>query len=142
MLLTLYKTNDEPSKLVKNLRANNNIVGWLRDDCDIMNPVIEVEYDDSILSYNYAHLNVLNRYYYIQNMTISKKRIILHLHEDVLMTYASQIKGCYAHIIRTNSGDAYIIDNMIAKTAQVQVETRKLGQGFNQASQFLLTIGG
>lgn len=143
MVINFYKTRTEAQALTKSLSPITSKSGELRDECDILNPVIEFEYDNNLINSNYAYIPAFKRYYYISDLKINGKRITISFHVDVLMTYKDQIKLSTAHITRSSTNyDLDIADNMIISRADTSVYTRKIGSGFNTTNKFLVTIGG
>lgn len=126
MNITFFKIKDErnafPKKLVDILHPIPTITisGRLRDECDILNPVIVVEGD--FLQYNYCHIGDLgDRYYFIEDWNIIRSSDVteydettqqmvtkqrtpimeMRLHVDVLQTYRVEIMEHECLISRT-----------------------------------------
>lgn len=142
MDVKLYKTTAEKNAL--NKLITNEIIknGHLKDNCDILNPVIVVNYDASILSYNYARIDAFNRFYFISDISINKQTIELTLKVDVLTTYSGDIKNSYATIIRSNKGSKMIPDNRITQKVSKTYTTRKLGAGLIPSDTYVIMLGG
>ena len=71
---------------------------------DVLSPAFILGYDSSYLSCNYLYCSELLRYYYITDMTIdTAQRIHIQCSVDVLQTYATDIKNCYATVVRSES---------------------------------------
>lgn len=143
MLIQLYRTGAETNRVDKALDSRTDLVGTLIEACDILNPVIKVNYSQTVLNMNYCYIDAFKRYYFITDMNIKNGVVYLSLHVDVLMTYKDDIKKSTGHIIRSASNpNYYITDNMVTKQTDVQVYTRRIGEGFTRADKYLITIGG
>lgn len=125
MRINFWKITDErnmfPKKLVDLLHPipTTYIDGNLRDECDIINPIITIEGEVSkFQQYNYAYIADLYRYYFIEDWKIIRSKdvtviedqqeVVKHiqilemtLHEDVLQSYYTYIMDMKAIITRT-----------------------------------------
>lgn len=143
MTINFYLTKSEASKLDKELTATTSKTGELRDECNLIDPVIEFEYDTNITASNYAYIPAFNRFYFISSIKVTGKRITVQLHSDVLSSFKNDIKNSTGHITRSASNPNYYLpDSMVTKQANVQVYTRKIGAGFTRADKYLITLGG
>ena len=123
MFIVLYNIADEPNKFPKNLPTDpatgnmKNCEGTLRDESDVLNPVIWIEgADPSTVSsnrWNYAYIPFFSRYYFIREMRCIRTNVTqFSLHVDVLNTYANQIKTVKGYCERSeNIVDENIYDN-------------------------------
>lgn len=143
MNITLYRTNSEMNVLNKNLEGSLSIEGHLQDSCNILSPIIRLQFNNLILQKNYCFIPSFNRYYYIQEIIIDNEELVLTLHVDVLKTYQNEIRNSTARVLRSVSNqNRFIIDDMISTTAEVVSYTRKIGSGFSPDDKYLLTLGG
>lgn len=92
MDIILYNTTDDNRKLNKTLTAIKTIPVRLKDDTDIMHPVIELDAANLPPTANYCYIAAFGRYYYINQQGIKVGRdLMLTLSVDVLMSFKSQI---------------------------------------------------
>lgn len=92
MDIILYNTADDNRKLNKSLTAIKTISVRLKDDADIMHPVIELDAANLPPTANYCYIAVFGRYYYINQQGIKIGRdLVITLSVDVLMSFKSQI---------------------------------------------------
>ena len=92
MDIILYNTTDDNRKLNKALTAIKTISVRLKDDTDIMHPVIELDGANLPPTANYCYIATFNRYYYINQQGIKIGRdLVLTLSVDVLMSFKAQI---------------------------------------------------
>ena len=145
MELILYKFIGNDKKIDKPEPGENAITlqGHLRESCDIKNPIITVSYNAEILKCNYAKITAFDktRYYFVKK-TINGKTIELSLLQDVLKTYAEDIKKASAFAIRSSQGSYYIPDEMVKKETKTEWQFRKLGNGLNSGNSYILILGG
>lgn len=74
--------------------------GVIRDDCDVVHPVVRLQYD-TLPDFNYVGIAELNRYYFVTDVKyIAKGLWDIYLECDVLMTYKDGIKQCTAFVDR------------------------------------------
>lgn len=84
---------DDPRMLHKSFTvvAERSAVD-IHEPCDIMQPVLIMEYAAAYLGCNYVYIPAWGRYYYITDMTAMQGgRVELALQEDVLMSFVSDI---------------------------------------------------
>ena len=92
MDIILYNTTDDNRKLNKTLTAIKTIPVRLKDDTDIMRPVIELDAANLPPAANYCYIAAFGRYYYINQQGIKIGRdLVLTLSVDVLMSFKAQI---------------------------------------------------
>ena len=92
MDIILYNTADDNRKLNKTLTEIKTIPVRLKDDADIMHPVIELDSANLPPTANYCYIAAFNRYYFINQQGIKIGRdLTLTLAVDVLMSFKTQI---------------------------------------------------
>lgn len=102
MTIKLYNTTSEVNMLTKELTELTTLIGNLREESSIIDPVIMVDGIGSYLSTcNYAYIPEFSRYYFIKNIeAVSNTLYRLYLHVDVLYTYRNGIRNNHAIISR------------------------------------------
>lgn len=104
MTLNLGMTGDPLHKLTKTITwpEGASLTGNLKDTCDVIDPVIEVESDTNISGYNYAYIPEFGRYYYIKSIEVTGAKLWrISMHVDVLQTYGAALLDC--QVIAANS---------------------------------------
>ncbi len=92
-MLTLYKTLSPRNKVNKTLQNSTVINGAHIDKVDVLNPTITLS-TTTLLDFNYAYIEELNRYYFIERIDhIDANRAELYLSIDVLYTYKDEIES-------------------------------------------------
>lgn len=114
MNIILYNTNSDPRKLNKSLTQISTISVRLKDDTDIMRPVIELDSANLPPTANYCYIEKFGRYYFINRQGITTGRdLTLTLDVDVLMSFADIIKNSRVVAKRTsNKYNRYINDSI------------------------------
>lgn len=107
--------------------------GQFRDEVNIINPVVNVQYD-GVIDFNYVFISELDRFYFVTDVVyVTTELIELHLDIDVLMTYKDLILQQEAFVIRNeNTFDPLIIDTALA--VEVGVDTEVIEGSFPVAS--------
>ena len=102
MKVIFYSVTDDPRVVTKTLgTAIKTLTGvHTKGDCSIIRPTLELAYDSSITGCNYMYVEDWNRYYYIDELTVSSQRLYVSAHVDVLKTYDSYIRKCKAILRR------------------------------------------
>lgn len=145
MEIKLYKTSSPRKKLVKELTDGITLVGALRAQSSVMSPTFTVQ-DTAVVGYNYCYIPDFGRYYYINDINALRANLFeLSLGIDVLMTYASEIRGNYAIVDKVeNFGVAfnYINDGSWINTNRTDQSIINFANGFNDNGEFILITAG
>lgn len=88
MQMVLYTNNSDNRTLSKSLTEISTVEMTLKNDTDIMNPVIILSGGYLPPAANYAYISTLSRYYYITGQRIIPGKMLeITLKEDVLMSW-------------------------------------------------------
>lgn len=142
MTLKLYTNSSDKIVVDKSItQIGSDITGTLREDCSIIDPVIAIE-GLTDLSVNYAYISEFGRYYYINNIVCRGKLFELHMHVDVLKTYAGGIRGNKAVVARQqNEYNLYLTDGVFKTESIPHYEIRQFPSGFS-GYHFILAVAG
>jgi hypothetical protein len=105
------------------------IQGILKEPCSLMTPVIKIERlpNDVIPgNYTYARWVQANRYYFIEDWVWANGLWEVHMKEDVLATFKTEIGNSTEYVLRTDSTTDFngeITDTTYPATTDVQTET-------------------
>lgn len=137
MDIILYNTTDDSRKLNKTLTAIKTISVRLKDDTDIMHPVIELDAANLPPTANYCYIAVFNRYYFINQQGIKIGRdLMLTLAIDVLMSFKTTILNSRVIADRsTNRCNKNLPDN-IPLLAKRNVIYKRLSGGISDIGAF------
>ena len=104
MKLILYKTTDPRNKLNKTLTAGKEILINLKRDEPKENPRIKISNTNLTDNYNYAYIEVFDRYYFINSITkLNFSLSELEFETDLLSTYKDIVlasTGLISHAIQ------------------------------------------
>lgn len=146
MTIKIYKNLSDNNVLDKNItQLGSDLTGTLKESCSIIDPVITIEDFTSfdIQTANYAYITEFGRYYYINNIIcITDKLFELHMHVDVLKTYASEIRSNSAVISRQERQyNLYLQDGVFKTYANPHYEIKKFPSGFS-GYHFIFSVAG
>ena len=130
MDIILYNNTDDNRKLNKSPTAIKTISVRLKDDTDIMHPIIELDGANLPLTANYCYIAAFNRYYYINQQGIKIGRdLVITLSVDVLMSFKDVINNSV--VVARRSGNKYnkMLPDMIPIQANRNVLYRKFTGG-------------
>lgn len=115
-IIELMNNQEELNKITKNPALVRSIEGEFRDEEDIVNPVILIEFDGTLTDCNYMHIAVLNRYYFITRIeSVRTKLWRIYAHCDVLKTYSEAILGTEAVVARSESRYNLLLNDSMFK---------------------------
>ena len=151
MTITFYNTTSDKRMLNKTLTNAKSITGDIKQETSIISPIFIVNSNIQLLSnYNYLYVSELDRYYYINDVTISKNCIIVSCEIDVLMTYKNSINCLNCNIIRQeHHGLSNIVDNEITVKTDCIIECAMMSNSQlnlktanNDSTNFVLGVAG
>lgn len=117
--------------------------GVLKEPCSIMTPVIKIERlpADAIPGdYTYARWVQADRYYFIEDWVWANGLWEVHMKEDVLATFKTEIGNSTEYVLRTDSTTDFngeITDTTYPTTTNIETETTLLPNIFTSD----LTVG-
>ena len=141
--ITLYVNSSEKNRVDKVLSSVFSDTIVVKDNVDIVRPVIILNTSTDLTGCNYMQLD--DRYYYVTvHMLPGGGRYEIMGVSDPLMTFKNQIRSQTALIKRNeNYYNRYLNDERIKLNAYEQVKTLKFSAGFSKTMQYyLVTIGG
>lgn len=114
MQLTFYTTSSAPDVLDKALSQIGSAEALApTGQVTILNPVLVIDYDSSLLAANYAYIDTFKRYYWINIAIDTAGRLIVSCNCDPLMSWKNSIKNCPACIIRKEDKPTYVVDKKL-----------------------------
>lgn len=113
--LMLFRLNSEKNVVDKNLIFVGFMYGTFKSTINIKSPTLLIQDYEIKDTFNYIYIASLNRYYYVDNIDLSTKKITsLSLSEDVLMSHKDLILQQSAFIDRQeNTYHDDIVDDYI-----------------------------
>lgn len=147
--ITFYSTGDDNRVLNKQLSGATNRECNIYGDITLGQPSFLVAYDEALFTKNYLYWPLVNRYYYITNITGSKgERLLITAKVDPLMSFRNQIENLSCVIDRAASNRSkWIDDNHYPMEASTQVQNYQFSSTpFSTADvvsgNYLLTVIG
>ena len=144
MILKLYENLSEKNVVDKNITELAVISGTLRENCSIINPVIQIEDTAGFdLKYtNYAYIEEFGRFYYINNIVCKGQLFELNMHVDVLKTHANGIRANEAVISRQEKNyNLYLQDGVFKTYANPHIQIKQFPSGFS-GYHFVFSVAG
>lgn len=102
-----YQYNGHPNTVNKQLGTGTEMQGSLRQDFDVLHPALTLR-TDTAPQYNYAYIESLERYYFIDSVSyVGNRAFEIVLRADVLKTYETQILAATGTVTRSDDPDKY-----------------------------------
>ena len=139
MQATFYKTLDNKNVINKTLTDPLNVELKLRDNQDVIAPVLKMSVN--VTPYNYCYIPFFNRFYFVEKIEKQGKLFIVGLYCDVLESYKSGILSSKARFKRNlKTGDYMSISIETSQLKTIQKVTGNFTLG-NDKNLILTTIG-
>lgn len=118
-----------------------------KDDVNIIDPVLYVNYNEDLFRCNYFHIGTVHRFYFLEDIITTNNGLYLKLHEDVLMSYLGQIKNMSGIVSRQEKRYDMYLNDKAFKTDNYNVDVTinfpNTGQFFTQDNaSFVLAVAG
>ena len=141
--ITLMNNRDELNKITKSPITVMTITGTMREETDIVDPEINVEYAGTLTNVNYMYIPELHRYYFITKIESVRTNIWrIYAHCDVLKTYAEGILGTEAVVARSESSyNLYLNDAMFKVYSNPRLQCANFPNKFTGESYVLVMNG-
>ena len=117
----------------------------LKDKCSSEFPVLELESNDpsGYINYNYAYIAYFNRYYFVTKREYDTgSRIYIHLEEDYLGSFKSQILLQGGFIKYSSNGSTDIIDSRLATTKNMSIGSALAAFPYTSADSYFISVVG
>lgn len=139
----LMNNQDELNKISKNPVTVETVSGVLRDECDIVDPVIEIQYAGTLSNVNYARVEELHRWYFINKIESVRNGLWrIYCHCDVLKTYSEAILGTECVVARSqNKYNLFLNDSAFKVYANPRLQVINFPQKFTGESYILVMKG-
>lgn len=141
--IVFQKNNSPKNKVTKSLTNVSTLTGEFRNETDLMNPIIRIEADSSIVASNYLTISTLSKSYFITSFEHLRNNLWnVHCHIDVLSTYATAIKANKAVVLRqANSFNMLLDDGVFKVNSNPRFFYRKFATGLTNFNYILITAG-
>lgn len=151
--IVLYNNFSDNRTVNKNIQQVLTGSIYLYEDSSIVNPVVRLDYDSTIIpAVNYAFVPAWNRYYYITDISaLVGGGMLITMACDVLMTYKGSILNSTQTVIRNEGiGEATMIKDPTlpllpykdVKVIAFEGGTMNLGEATDSSYNFVINIAG
>ena len=144
MLVNFYKNqsaNNVINKSLDLLFTFENVI--FKDDTNIIDITLETTFNIDIYKSNYIYISELDRYYFINNITLSQQSMFIECHIDVLMTYKTDLLQLTATVTRQeNRFDTYLKDDEYLVEGYNRVQTIPFNTSFDNGECYILLVNG
>lgn len=141
--IELMNNQEELNKISKSPVLVRSLTGTLRDEADIVDPEILIEFNGTLVDCNYMHIPQLNRWYFITKIDSVRTNLWrVTGHCDVLKTYAQAILGTEAVIARQeHKWNLYLNDSMFKAYSNPRLQCANFPNKFTGESYVLVMNG-
>lgn len=145
MVITFYNTLSDPRAVSKTLgTSTGSATGALHERVDSLTMVVRLPGSlyNIVTQSNYVMLDLTQKYYFIESYEVENNTCFIRLKEDVLMSYANQIRALNCTVLRNeNRANAYLMDEGYNILAYDKIVTKKFPNAIDQDTVILLTVG-
>lgn len=144
MIIKLYTQTIPKNKMFRNLTNEITLTGNVKDTFDILNPIVQFNYNANLKNVNYAYIPEYGRYYFVSPPIISGKTVYLKMYVDVLFTYKAIIMKSPCIAIRSsNRGNLYFQDDYIQFEEGYRYNVSRFPYRFDaESGTYILCISG
>lgn len=115
-VIKLMNNQQELNKISKTPAEVMSLTGTLREETDIVNPQINVEYNGTLTNVNYMYIGMFHRYYFITKIESVRTGLWrIYAHCDVLKTYSEAILGTECVVARSESNFNLMLNDSFFK---------------------------
>ena len=141
--IVFMNNQQELNKISKSPSTVMTLTGTLREETDIVDPVIVVEYDGTLTNTNYMHIPTFNRYYFINKIESVRTGLWrVYGHCDVLKTYSQGILGTKCVVARNqNEYNLYLNDAYFKVQSNPRLQIINFPNKFSGESYVLVMKG-
>lgn len=144
-VVTLYHNADEHRVLNKRISDARVFNVVLKEETSSLNPQIILQSDYDLSTYNYAFIDVTNRYYYCTITLMENGLFVINMEVDVLMSYKDGIKNLMGLVERVENTDYKNMDipnNDIITQRGTTTKIIKYPRSLDKNNQYVLVTNG
>lgn len=144
-VVTLYHNADEYRVLNKRISDALEFNIDLKEETSSLNPQIILQSDYDLSTYNYAFIDVTNRYYYCTITLMENGLYVLDMKVDVLMSHKNGIKNLVGLVNRVQTNGYYnkdIPNDDIITQSGTTTKIIKYNRSFDKNNSFVLITAG
>lgn len=144
--IELYKNNSDDIVVDKKLSLITTLIGDLKTDTSIIDPIITIEATmEDVSNLNYIKIADFKRSYFVIGIKSLRTNIWeISCHVDVITSFASEIRANKAIISRQeNNWNLFLNDDSIRCYQNPHIITKEFPKGFTTTSpSFILLVAG
>lgn len=141
--IELMNNQQELNKISKSPSTVMTLIGTLREETDIVDPQINIEYSGTLTNTNYMYIEEFHRYYFITKIESIRTGLWrVYAHCDVLKTYSQAILGTECVVARSqNLYNLFLNDSAFKVYSNPRLQIAKFPNKFSGES-YILAIKG
>lgn len=145
MEVKFYHNASDDRTVNKDLLEETVFEGVLRDESDIMNPIIRFDSSD-VIRFNFCYIPEFQRYYFVKSVNAYRRNLYdVTMSVDVLMSFRGdivQLTGIIDKQSMPENGDEYIDDGSLVTENEMFSTTYNYPNGFNDTPEYILITAG
>lgn len=145
MEVKFYHNASDDRTVNKDLLEETVFEGVLRDESDIMNPIIRFDSTD-VIRFNFCYIPDFRRYYFVKSVNAYRRNLYdVTMSVDVLMSFRGdivQLTGIIDKQSMPENGDEYIDDGSLVTENETFSTTYNYPNGFNDTPEYILITAG
>lgn len=141
--IDLMNNQEELNKISKSPTTVMTLTGTLREETDLVNPQINIEYSGTLTNTNYMYIPEFNRYYFITKIESVRNGLWrIYGHCDVLKTYSQAILGTKCVVARSEDRyNLYLNDSFFKVYSNPRLQIAPFPNKFTGESYVLVMNG-
>lgn len=142
----LYTTFDDNNVVDKKLENALSFQIAFKEATEIHSPVILLESNIDLTTFNYCKIAITNRYYYIDSIELVPGNLYrIRMHVDVLMSFKDGIKQMQGIMVKSNDSryvEMDYNDGSFVNREGNALEIKHFGLGFLEQPVYMLQVAG
>lgn len=141
--IVLMNNTEELNKITKSPATIRTLTGTLREETDLVDPEINVEFNGTLTDCNYMYISEFHRYYFITKIESVRAGLWrIYAHCDVLKTYAEGILNTEVVVSRSESKyNLFLNDSMFKVYTNPRLQIANFPNKFTGESYVLVMNG-
>lgn len=141
--IVLMNNTQELNKITKSPTTIRTLTGTLREETDLVDPEINVEFNGTLTDCNYMYIAEFHRYYFITKIESLRNGVWrIYAHCDVLKTYAEGILNTEAVVSRSETKyNLFLNDSMFKVYTNPRLQIANFPNKFTGESYVLVMNG-
>lgn len=109
--INFYNYSDNPKIVNKTLPIPTAFNGLLYDSTNVFTPTVKIRNSNfDYKFYNYCYIPILQRFYFVENVSIIQNNVVeLNLRLDLLKTFSQSILNSSGTVVSRENANKYIV---------------------------------